>query len=552
MKSSVQSTKRSDIAGRGVSPELDSTYFLGITSNIDPVTQQYYSNVVKNGGRIRPDSLLIVDDFVKELRAAGLLGRIIDMGIFCGENLAAATTKLIYTKETTPYLTNKDYPESSFSESRGLSASIERVMDTNCKIKHTKFCNLSISYYSFENTPSPSNVYYAGIGSTGYPARTVLFPACFDGNFYFDAYSASNSRAYRSNTPGDSLYGYGLLFGNHPSSTITKLYQNGYVQATGGGSSSLSDYNAVANANIYAPYALNGRFGFYHIGDSMSDEEVFLFSGIVTAFQSRLGRMSSSRKIEDEVAIYKRNILNNGGKISNASLDAVNQFVKDLKFFGIWNKIVDMGVFCGDNLPAALTKLKYRNESGPYLINYNFNEADYFERGPSGGLRGNGVDKYLDTNFKLGNLPSTNCSMGVYNRNTVSGATYGPMGGTDGTNHFILYYPAGGNNYYYVCFNWSSGDGNGYIVVNYTPGGLIFGTTLDMNSVLYRNGSAIDSKSYTSGTMPNVNGLVFSNNRTTMSASLDSLYFYGYNITAAEASMFHRAVWYFQWRLNRV
>jgi hypothetical protein len=89
----------------------------------------------------------------------------------------------------------------------------------------------------------------------------------------------------------------------------------------------------------------------------------------------------------------------------------VSEFCKAIDAAGIRSKIWRLNLLCGGNLNAALVPL-YRGQSltgtqygniyddnkGPYV------SGDYTETGASGGLKGNGTSKYLDTGFTQSNI----------------------------------------------------------------------------------------------------------------------------------------------------
>lgn len=116
---------------------------------------------------------------------------------------------------------------------------------------------------------------------------------------------------------------------------------------------------------------------------------------------------------------FSRRVAQNGGIISNDNLSAINKFVLACKRTLLWSKLLDVGVFAGSNLAAALTKLKHVNGASPFLTNINFVNSDYNR---ATGLRGNGIDKYLKTGFipAIHLLSSLDCHASVLAR-TVPG-----------------------------------------------------------------------------------------------------------------------------------
>jgi hypothetical protein len=93
---------------------------------------------------------------------------------------------------------------------------------------------------------------------------------------------------------------------------------------------------------------------------------------------------------------YFQRIVLNGGTISSISMKAADDLVRALLNANLWWKILDMGLFAGDQLAAAMVKLKYTTGPG-VLVNNNFVAADFVEQGASGGLHGDGSTKSLRT-----------------------------------------------------------------------------------------------------------------------------------------------------------
>jgi hypothetical protein len=87
----------------------------------------------------------------------------------------------------------------------------------------------------------------------------------------------------------------------------------------------------------------------------------------------------------------------NGGSVTNSSMTLADTFVRGLLEAGLWPKLLEVGLFIGNNLNAALVKLKYPNGGQGVLVNNNFVAGDYAETGANGGLLGNGTTKVLRT-----------------------------------------------------------------------------------------------------------------------------------------------------------
>lgn len=121
-----------------------------------------------------------------------------------------------------------------------------------------------------------------------------------------------------------------------------------------------------------------------------------------------------------ETIAYQDAIIDNGGTISETSLNCVDQFIVDCKAANIWTKLWDIGLFMGDQLAAALVKLKDYSGSTPVLLNTGFVNGDYTE---ATGLVGDGATKYLDT----GVITDSVNSLSFYVRSHALGIS-NPMG----------------------------------------------------------------------------------------------------------------------------
>jgi hypothetical protein len=139
-----------------------------------------------------------------------------------------------------------------------------------------------------------------------------------------------------------------------------------------------------------------------------------------------------------ETLSYRDRVIANGGVISESSLDAVEKFVLDCKNGNIWSKFLDVGVFAGSNLSAALVKLVYQGGAS-VLTNVNFVSGDYAETGSNGGLLGDGATKYLNTGFNAQTLLPDNGHFGFYLREDVVAAGNRSMiGAVNGTDQYWI------------------------------------------------------------------------------------------------------------------
>ncbi|HMJ91683.1 MAG TPA: hypothetical protein VK530_17810 [Candidatus Acidoferrum sp.] len=118
-------------------------------------------------------------------------------------------------------------------------------------------------------------------------------------------------------------------------------------------------------------------------------------------------RRTSVYRFESETLDFKGLIASEEGTISAASLRSVDQFVKTCKNFNVWDKLEDVGLFVGDQLAAALCKIKAGG--GVTIINDGYIEGLYDE--------GVGImaseDGFLDTDVVINDVLGTRESGGL-------------------------------------------------------------------------------------------------------------------------------------------
>jgi hypothetical protein len=117
--------------------------------------------------------------------------------------------------------------------------------------------------------------------------------------------------------------------------------------------------------------------------------------------------------VHPEAASWRTRVVANGGSVSATTMQAVDRFCRSIDGAGIRDRFYRLNLFCGTGLSAALVPL-YRGQSitGTQFgnttdTNANFVSGDYVETGATGGLKGNGSNKSLDTGLLLSSLPSS-------------------------------------------------------------------------------------------------------------------------------------------------
>ncbi len=160
---------------------------------------------------------------------------------------------------------------------------------------------------------------------------------------------------------------------------------------------------------------------------------------------------------DNDTKTWINNVYATGGGVSYATAQAVNVFVESLKATNVWSKLDDIGLFCGNDLNSALTKLKSTPGLPPYLVNAGgFASGNYAERGPRAGLAGNGTGTYLETRLDSVGINEVADSFGIYVTYTgAAGAAFQGNGYNNNSITFELYtfssgpafgFAKGGNN----------------------------------------------------------------------------------------------------------
>jgi hypothetical protein len=116
--------------------------------------------------------------------------------------------------------------------------------------------------------------------------------------------------------------------------------------------------------------------------------------------------------IHHEALDWAKRASSNGGTISTTTIRAVSDFCAAIDRGGLRSSMYRLNLFAGGNLSGCLVPL-YR---GPTFggtafgnstdTNANFVSADFVETGATGGLKGNGTNKYLDTGLASSSLAS--------------------------------------------------------------------------------------------------------------------------------------------------
>jgi hypothetical protein len=127
--------------------------------------------------------------------------------------------------------------------------------------------------------------------------------------------------------------------------------------------------------------------------------------------------------------VWRNAVIANGGTVSGSTLTAVSNFCRSIDAASIRDRFFRLNLFAGTGLSAALVPL-FRGQSltGTQFgnstdTNINFVSGDYVETGSTGGVLGNGSNKYLNTGLNASAVPNLSQSghISVYASGTFSG-----------------------------------------------------------------------------------------------------------------------------------
>jgi hypothetical protein len=230
----------------------------------------------------------------------------------------------------------------------------------------------------------------------------------------------------------------------------------------------------------------------------------------------------------------------------------MSQFASAIDAAGLRSKFTRVNLFCGSDLTACRTPLYSATTAGGSPLgnatdtNINFVAGDYTETGDSGGLKGNGSDKRLETG--LTNLVSFPLHMSVY----VTAVDSAP-------NNFRFWMGADRSRLVAressTNASWSQ---NGVVASSSINGGAFLGHAIGTNETVdfrafYANGVQDGTSTTTQGTN-NSGGTFIFTNRTSAGVYTDSR-FAGYSIgtglTSTEAAAFYTIMQAFQTALGR-
>lgn len=527
-------------------------------TNLD--TRDWLTRVYKNGGTVSIATATAVQNFCNSIDSAGIRDRFYRLNLFCGDNLEACTVPLYRGDSRTGSqrgffydipnnITISDYNESGIlSGIKGNGSN--KYLETGLGTDFTN--NSSLSFGAFITSPTETAFStYLGVFQTNNADATVLY--------YRDGFTRGlDGSTFYPSAPTDSI-----LTGHHIySRTASNSYFHGWNGTSGTTSNSAAStrgragftIHAMNNNGTMANYG-NGRISMYHIGLGLTTQQVSAFNSAVEAFNAEMGRSRPSSQFasvtNEDAKIWIDNVYGNGGTVSSTTASAVNTFCNSIDSAGIRDRFYRLNLFAGSNLEAAMVPL-YRGTllAGTQFgnitdTNVNFVGDDYNETGVSGGLLGNGGNKYLRTGLTPASVGGTTGHYSAYARGINSDNNIQIIMGVNVDPNYFAYMFGGSIHGF-----WGS---TTPVVSSALAGTMLFQRESNILMRYYANGS-LQATEASSASPPSSTSeyMIFTNNPGGQGwyTRLGG-YSIGLNMTAGQVSQFHSILQAFQTALSR-
>lgn len=274
--------------------------------------------------------------------------------------------------------------------------------------------------------------------------------------------------------------------------------------------------------------------------------------------------------VHAEALDWSLRVAANGGYVNDATLVAVSEFCNSIDAAGIRDRFLRLNLFCGTSnasLSAVRTPL-YRGQSltgtqyGAATDSItNFVAADYNETGASGGLKGNGSTKHMETGLLHSTLnsffPNIHLSCYLTQASSIAYADFLNQGDGSGGWNYLLCAKRDANNYHGLRSRVFTGD---FI----TDGASLIGhrvltVTNATTHALYRNGTITGSGPIGTQAPTAYSGVgmsIFASRIQTSPAGQHSdvragAYSFGLEMTASQVAAYNTAIKAFQTALGR-
>lgn len=556
--------------GRGI-PENTMPSFPAIT-NLD--ARDWLARVYSSGGSVSDRTATAVQNFCNAIESFGIRDRFYRLNLFCGNGIESCVVPLYRgpSRTGTQYggLTDRNinFLGSDYVEYGALGGGIQgngtsKYLDTGLEGSELAAGNRHVSAYEI------------------IPATTLYSPSVLSGNSTaamhgLGPWTSTTQYRYRthntvSGNPVTNFVSGGFWLGSDDSVSSSTLYLNGSAVASASGSpvggSGNTTYRILGTPDPNPGEWSEARLGGYSVGLSLAPQQVANLYGAMRAFQASLRRDRPSSEpmfatvTNEDAKLWIDKVYANRGTISVGTAAAVNAFCNAIDNSGIRDRFFRLNLFCGDNLAACLVPLyrgpsfsgtKYGNDTD---TNSNFVEEDYVERGSTGGLKGDGINKFLNTGLATNLMAEGNRHIGAYERDKATRA-YDVSIGSDQS-------PGNKNGYWlrtenpFSSYTFAFGNGSSAALLNnYIGGGMMLGVNASVGAgVLYRNGNFVASANLNVATPGSESLYVLALNRGGGASDVSDARLGGYSagmaLNASQVVAYNSAMQTFQTALNR-
>ena len=317
--------------------------------------------------------------------------------------------------------------------------------------------------------------------------------------------------------------------------------------ATGVGQTSFTaNWNAFAGANYYLlDVSLNSSFssfvGSYQnyvvIGTSQ------LVSGL-TPNTTYYYRLRAATGIDSDAASFFTRVYTAGGTLSYTEVTATETLVSNLKSYGIWTAMRAVYPMVGASAAACAQNLKSSSFTGTFTSGFTF---------ASTGVTGNGTSAFFNTTCSPSQMAQNSMHMSYYSRSDI--AQFGMMGASNvGILNLCYINPRFTNGNYYTHINNSDGATTLFGLSSTSLGFYLSERTTSTNNRYFRNGTLVNSGTFTSVTPSNNSIYVCASNfpsATEYSSRECAFASIGDGLTDTQAANFYTCVNTFQTTLSR-
>jgi hypothetical protein len=284
-------TRVAAIAVSGTTLTAAATASTGTGTNQDAAVSIYQNNVAIAGGTVTAATLGYLDTFVKGCKTDGTWTALVDVGVFCGSNLASALVKLKFPSGYPSSFINANFIETDYSQSTGLNpgGTNTKYLDTGVPPSATTGTqSFHLSFYS-RTTSSGAMAELGTTNGTVFAGLYCAYSQTMVLHTYFDAFNQEPAGEL------DVLVSSSLGFfvGSRISATNFYAARNGSSlgsAATSAGSKPTTNMGIFTYLDGSGAGLTNRICAYYSMGTGLTTAQTTSYYNRVQALQTSLGR----------------------------------------------------------------------------------------------------------------------------------------------------------------------------------------------------------------------------------------------------------------------